>query len=162
MVRYPPSLEPPALLLSQPLSSDSSRSSSSRSSSCSTKTTAAGAICSSNGSTHLPSATSLAAASRVHTGVYIRRNGPCYLAWYAVSAGNIRNITIKEQYKNISNGQRSLCFRSEGNCEHMRNVWFASSGIVIAALNRVRLVNARRGPDLVNFEWSGLPIFVAT
>ena len=91
-------------------------------------------------------------------GFIIRRNGPCYLAWYAVSAGNIRNNTIKEQYNNISNGQPSLCFRSEGNCEHIRNVWFASSGTVMAALNRVRLVNARRGPDLVDFELSSLTV----
>ena len=38
----------------------------------------------------------------------------------------------------------------------------ASSGTVIAAWNRVRLVNARRGPGLLDFEGSGLPISVAT
>ena len=61
-------------------------------------------------------------------GCIMRRNGPCYLAWYAVSAGNIRNNTII-----ISNGQHILNFRPARNCEHIRNVWLASSGTVIAA-----------------------------
>ena len=68
MARYPPSLEPPALFLLDPLSSCSSRSSNSRSSSRNTAA-AAGAVYSSS-STHLPSAISLAAASRVQTGMY--------------------------------------------------------------------------------------------
>ena len=64
MARYPPSLESPALFLSDSLSSFSSRSSSSRS------TTAAAGAKRSSSSTHLPSAISLAAASRVQTRMY--------------------------------------------------------------------------------------------
>ena len=44
----------------------------------------------------------------------------------------------------------------------MRIVWLASSGTEVAAWNRVRLVNARRGLGLLDFEGSGLPISVAT
>ena len=51
---------------------------------------------------------------------------------------------------------------SKKNCEHIRNVWLATSGTVRAAWNRVRLVNARRGPGLLDFVGSGLPISVAT
>ena len=87
----------------------------------------------------------------------MRRNGPCSLAWCAASAGNLRNNTII-----LSNCQRPLCFRPARNCEHIRNVWLASSGTVIAAWNRVRLVNARRGAGLLDFEGSGLPISFAT
>ena len=61
MARYPPSLESPALFLLDPLSSCSS--------SRSTTAAAAGAIYSSS-NTHLPSAVSLAAASRMQAGVY--------------------------------------------------------------------------------------------
>ena len=204
MARYPPSLESPALFLSDPLSSCSSRSSSSRSSrssssrnsrsSSSRSTTAApGAIYSSNSSTHLPSAISLAAASRVQTEIYhapkwalfsrlvchvgreykapylsrrrtgcrqgciMRRNMPRPLAWYAVSAVHIMNITII-----ISNDPRTLYFRPERNCEQIRDVWVASSGTVVAACNCMSLLNARRGPGLLDFEGSGLPISVAT
>ena len=140
MARYPSSLESTALFLSHPLSS-CSRSSSSRSSSRSTT-----AICSS--STHLPSAISLAAASRWRQGCIMRRKGPCYLAWYALSNGNIRNNTIIVFIR-----QRLLYFRPARNCEHIRNIWLASSGTVIAAWNRVRLVNARRGPGLLAFAY---------
>ena len=80
----------------------------------------------------------------------MRGNWPCSLAWYTVSAGNIRNNThiqnIKIPY------QRTLYFRTERNCEHIRNVCLASSGTVIAAQNRVHLANARRGPDLLDYE----------
>ena len=70
MARYPPSLESPVLFFLEPRSSCSSRRSSSRRSSHST-TAAAGVIySSSNNSTRLPSAISLAAASRVQTGMY--------------------------------------------------------------------------------------------
>ena len=87
----------------------------------------------------------------------MRRNMPCSLAWYAVWAGNTRNNTII-----MSNGSRTLYFNPERNCEQIRNVWLASSGTVIAALDRVRLVNTRRGPGLLDFEGSGLPISGAT
>ena len=90
-------------------------------------------------------------------GCIVRRNGSCSLAWYAVSAGNIRNNTTI-----MSDGQRPLYFRPARNCEQIRNVWLAFSGTVIAAWNRVRLVNARGGPRLCGSEGSGLPISVAT
>ena len=47
---------------------------------------------------------------------------------------------------------------SARNCQQIRNVSFASSATAIAAWNRVRLVNARRGPGLLDLEGSGLPI----
>ena len=79
--------------------------------------------------------------------------GPTRL--FTVSAGNIRNNTI-------TNGKRTLYFRPARNCQHIGNVWLVSLGAAIAAWNRGRLVNARRGPGLLDFEGSGLPISVAT
>ena len=89
-------------------------------------------------------------------GCIMHRNGPCSLAWYAVSARNIMNNTII-----IYNDPRTLYFCPKRNCEQIRDVWLASSGTVVAAWNSVRLVNARRGPGLLDFEGSGLPISVA-
>ena len=160
MARFPPSIESPPLFLSHPLSSCSNRSSSSRSSSRST-TAAAGAIYSS--SAHLPSAISLAAASRAEgadRGVSCAKMAllhPCSLTQYAPSAGNIEDDIFI-----ILNGQRTLYFRPDRNCEQIRNVWLPSADTVIAAWNRVHLVNARRGLGLLESEGSGLPISVAT
>ena len=42
-----------------------------------------------------------------------------------------------------SNTQRTLYFHPLRNCEQIRNVSFASSSTVVAAWNRVRLLNAR-------------------
>ena len=147
-----PSLESPALFLS--LSSCSSRSSTSRSSSRTTTAAAAGVIYSSSSSRapYLPRR-----RSGCKQGYILRQNMPCYLAWYAVSAGNIRNNTIV-----ISNGARSLYFHPERMSEQIRDVWLASSGTVIAVWNRARLVNARRGSGLPDLEGSGLQISVAT
>ena len=87
----------------------------------------------------------------------MRRNGPCSLAWYVVSAGNTRNSTIA-----IPNVQRPLYFRPARNCQKISNVSLASSATVIASWNRERLVSARRGLGFLDFEGSGLPISVAT
>ena len=87
----------------------------------------------------------------------MRRNGTCSLAWYTVSDINVRNNTIT-----IKKIKRNLYVCPEKTCEHIRNVWLASLGTVIAAWNRVRLVNARRGVGLLDFEGSGMPISVAT
>ena len=85
----------------------------------------------------------------------MRRNDePYHLAWYAVSAGSIGNNKII-----ISNSQSTVYFRPARSCEHIRNVWFASSGTVVAAWNRVRLVNARRGPGFFDFEGVGAAYF---
>ena len=59
-------------------------------------------------------------------------------------------------------GKSTLYFRTSTTCEHIRNAWLDSLGTVIAAWNRVRLVNTLRGPGLLDFEGSGLPISVAT
>ena len=56
----------------------------------------------------------------------------------------------------------SPVFRPARNCQQMRDVSLACSATTIAAWNRVRLVNARRGPGLFGSEGSGLPISVAT
>ena len=64
-------------------------------------------------------------------GLIVHRNMPCFLAWCAVSADIIINNTII-----ISNCQHSLIFRAARNCEHIRDVWLASLGTVIAAWNR--------------------------
>ena len=53
-------------------------------------------------------------------------------------------------------------FRPGRNCEQTRDVSLASLGTVISAWNRVRLVNARRGPDLLDLKRSKLLISVAT
>ena len=66
----------------------------------------------------------------------------------------------KEQYNNHIQWSTYPIFRPARNCEHIRNVWLATSGTVIAAWNRVRLVTARRGPGFLDFEGSGLPISV--
>ena len=58
-----------------------------------------------------------------------------------------------------SNGQSPVYFRPARNCQHIRNVWFASSGTVIAAWNRVRLVNARREKGFLDFEGVGAAYF---
>ena len=148
---YPPCLESPALFFVDPLSGCNSSSSSSRSSSRST-TASAGAIFSSSSNTHLPSAISLAAASRERTGMYHARK----LALFSRLVYRVGR-EYKEQYNNHIRNikipyQRTLYFCTERNCEHIRNVCLASSGTVIAAQNRVHLANARRGPDLLDYE----------
>ena len=90
-------------------------------------------------------------------GCILRQNMPCSLAWHAVLARKIRNNTIM-----LSNGPRTPNFSAGRNCEQVRDVWLASSGAVVAAWNRVRVVNGRRGPGLLDFKGSGLPISVAT
>ena len=160
MARYPRSLESPALFLSHPPSSCSSRSSSSRSSSRSTAAAAAAGAIYSRSSIHLPSGIITRGGDQgAGRGVSCAEICPVLSlgTWYTVSAGHIRNNTSI-----ISSGQRTLYFRSAKSCERIRNVWLASLGAVIAAWNRVRLVNARRGPGLLGFEGSGLPISVAT
>ena len=62
----------------------------------------------------------------------------------------------------ISNGQCTLYFGPDRKCEQIRKVWLPSADIVIAAWNRVRLVKARQGLGLLDFEGSWLPISVAT
>ena len=73
---------------------------------------------------------------------------------HAVSAGNIGNNTTI-----ISYCEFPLYFRPERSCEHIRDVWFASSGTVVATWNRVRLVNARRGAGFLYFDGVGTAYF---
>ena len=85
----------------------------------------------------------------------MHRNGPSSHAWYVVSAENIWSNTIVK-----SNDQRHLYFRTARNCEQISDDCLASSGTIIAAWNHMSLVNARQGPSLLDFKWSGLPISV--
>ena len=62
----------------------------------------------------------------------------------------------------MSNGQFTLYFRRNSNCEQIRKVWLPSTDTVIAAWNRVRPGNARRGLGLLDFEGLGRPISVAS
>ena len=120
-----PCLKSPAPLLSHPLSSCSSRISNSRSNSRSTTAAAAGAIYSSN-STHLLSAISLAAASRVLTGI----NHP---PKWALLSGLVCRVgrEYKEEYNNHVQRSMYAIVPPIKNFKHIPDVWWASLGTVV-------------------------------
>ena len=104
----------------------------------------------------------------MQAGVFRAPKWPCYTpvislgmlprrAWYAPSAGNMRNNTIF-----MSNLEHTLYITPDRNCEQIRKVWLTSADTVIAAWNPVRPVSARRGLGLLDFEGSRLPISIAS